>query len=198
MRVVRSTISTVLAKPEPVAAKKAKAEDGDEQARRDQGAGDDRGRVGRRHGQASKAGSVALMARVGDARGIGYRCSISRPGRWRSSSAVCLLGLLFTLPNLFPPGTVARWPGFLPHQQVSLGLDLRGGSYLLLEVDMGAVEKERLNNLVDELRTALIAAKIGYTGLAVDGDHVAFTLRDTAREQRRSRRDRRRSIPTST
>src|ERR1700721_524616 len=93
---------------------------------------------------------------------------------------VCLLGFLFALPNAFAPATLAHWPSFL-RNQVSLGLDLRGGSYLLLEVDMGAVERERLNSVVDELRTELIAAKIGYKDLAASTDHVAVTLLDTAR-----------------
>ncbi len=91
---------------------------------------------------------------------------------------VCFIGILLSIPNLFSPQTVASWPSFLPKKQVSLGLDLRGGSYLLYEVDMAAAEKDQLNNLVDELRTDLIAAKIGYTGLAVDNDQVVFTLRD--------------------
>ena len=93
----------------------------------------------------------------------------------------CLLGVIFALPNAFAPETVARWPSFLPHKQVSLGLDLRGGSHLLLEVDMGAVEKERLAGLVDEIRTQLTGAKIGYTDLHADANHVAFTVRDLDR-----------------
>jgi preprotein translocase subunit SecD len=94
---------------------------------------------------------------------------------------VCALGLAFTLPNLFSAQTVARWPTWLPDKQVALGLDLRGGSYLLYEVDMGAVVKEELTNLVDELRTQLVTAKIGYTGLAVDDDRVALVLSDLNR-----------------
>jgi preprotein translocase subunit SecD len=93
---------------------------------------------------------------------------------------VCFLGLLFALPNAFSPTTIASWPSVLQHQ-VSLGLDLRGGSYLLLQVDMGAVERERLNNVVDELRTQLIAAKIGYKDLAATSDHVGLALLDPAR-----------------
>ncbi len=95
--------------------------------------------------------------------------------------AVCALGLILSIPNLFSAQTVANWPSFLPHRQVSLGLDLRGGSYMLLQVDMSSVEKERLNNLVDDLRSALVAAKIGYTDLGVQGDHVTVTLRDSNR-----------------
>lgn len=63
---------------------------------------------------------------------------------------VCVLGALFCLPNFVP--SPAPW---LPWRQVHLGLDLRGGSYLLLEVDMAAVAKERLENLADAARTAL-------------------------------------------
>src|SRR6185437_6846623 len=95
---------------------------------------------------------------------------------------VFLLGVIFSAINLLSPQTVERWPGWVPKKQVNLGLDLRGGSYLLYEVDMQAAEKDELNNLVDELRTQLVAQKIGYTGLAVDGDHVAFVLREPGRE----------------
>ncbi|HYZ64914.1 MAG TPA: protein translocase subunit SecD, partial [Acetobacteraceae bacterium] len=63
---------------------------------------------------------------------------------------VCVLGVLFCLPNFLPPP--APW---IPWRQVHLGLDLRGGSYLLLEVDMAAVAKERLDSLADVARTAL-------------------------------------------
>ena len=49
--------------------------------------------------------------------------------------AVCLLGLLFALPNFFAKETVASWPSFLPHRQIPLGLDLQGGAHLLLAMD---------------------------------------------------------------
>src|SRR6202167_5236872 len=92
--------------------------------------------------------------------------------------AACALGVIFSAPNLFSADMLASWPDFIPKRQVSLGLDLRGGSHLLLEVDMDSVERERLHGLVDEIRGALLDAKTGYTGLAIDGDHVAFSLRE--------------------
>ncbi len=55
---------------------------------------------------------------------------------------VCLLGLLVSLPNVLP--APAPW---VPWRTVHLGLDLKGGSYLLMEVDMKAVIKERLDSL---------------------------------------------------
>ncbi len=61
----------------------------------------------------------------------------------------CLLGIVFALPNVLPLG------GTLPWNTIHLGLDLRGGSYLLLELDMATVIKERLDGLADGARRAL-------------------------------------------
>jgi len=91
---------------------------------------------------------------------------------------VCALGVLLALPNAFSPETLNRLPGWVPKQQVSLGLDLRGGSHLLLEVDMNTVLRERLDSVVDGLRTELRNAHIAYTGLEAAADHVGVTLTD--------------------
>jgi protein-export membrane protein SecD len=64
---------------------------------------------------------------------------------------------------------------------VALGLDLRGGSYLLLQVDVAAAQRERLNALTDNVRNALRDANIGYTGLEVEGDAITFTIREPDR-----------------
>src|SRR5438876_1608223 len=95
--------------------------------------------------------------------------------------AVCALGVLLSLPNLFSPSFLARLPNFVPHKQVALGLDLRGGSYLLLEVDVAAAQRERLNSIIDNVRNALRDANIGYTGLNVEGDAITFTIREPDR-----------------
>ena len=67
----------------------------------------------------------------------------------------CVLGALLCLPNLLPAPA-----GWLPWRSIHLGLDLRGGSYLLLEVDMNAVIRERLDSLADSARTGLRRAGI--------------------------------------
>jgi preprotein translocase subunit SecD len=84
-------------------------------------------------------------------------------------------GLLFTLPNLVPAGTLPSW---LPNQKLNLGLDLQGGSYLLLEVDTAALKQERLTNLSEDIRTKLQAEQIDFSGLAVVGDAVTVRISD--------------------
>jgi preprotein translocase subunit SecD/SecD/SecF fusion protein len=79
---------------------------------------------------------------------------------------ICGLGILLSLPNLAP--RPAWLPSFVPWTQVHLGLDLRGGSYLLLQIDFSAVEKQDLNALLDQVRQTMRTAGLGYTGLHVD------------------------------
>src|SRR5208283_6178622 len=94
---------------------------------------------------------------------------------------ICALGVLFSLPNLFGPAQLSWLPSSIPHRQVALGLDLRGGSYLLLEVDVAAAQREQLNSIIDNVRNALRDANIGYTGLEVEGDAITFTIREPDR-----------------
>src|SRR5262249_18291080 len=61
-------------------------------------------------------------------------------------------------------------------RRMVLGLDLQGGSYLLLEVDSNYVKKEKLDQVRDDVRRALREAKIGYTGLATKGDAVEVRI----------------------
>jgi protein-export membrane protein SecD len=62
---------------------------------------------------------------------------------------ICALGVLLALPNALPNA------GFGAGRTIRLGLDLRGGSYLLMQLDMSAVIKERLDGLADGARRAL-------------------------------------------
>jgi len=62
------------------------------------------------------------------------------------------IGLLFALPNFFSKNSLNSFPNFFPNQQVNLGLDLQGGSHLLLEVDTDVIINERIDNLTSDLR----------------------------------------------
>lgn len=81
--------------------------------------------------------------------------------------AVCLIGIFFAVPNLVPNKSVlpSWW------QPINLGLDLQGGSNLLLEVKMDEVLKERMNMIEDSVRQTLREHKIRYADLN-SGDAV--------------------------
>ncbi|MCB1480092.1 MAG: protein translocase subunit SecD [Rhodobiaceae bacterium] len=93
--------------------------------------------------------------------------------------AVSLLGILLTLPNFLPGAVVSNLPSAFQRQLV-LGLDLQGGSHLLLAVDSDAVVKERLDSLRDDIRSVLREKRIGYTGLGIQGKGVQVRIRDVA------------------
>jgi SecD/SecF fusion protein len=105
--------------------------------------------------------------------------------RWKITAviAVCILGMLIAAPNLLSRDTLARLPGWVPTRQVNLGLDLRGGSYLLLQIDLNTLTKERLDTVLDSARTALRTAKIPFTSAEIEGNGVHITLRDPSQTQ---------------
>ena len=76
-----------------------------------------------------------------------------------------VFGLVFTLPNLLPMSVTSAVPAWAA-QRLNLGLDLQGGSYLLLEVDTEALRAEQLTNLTEDVRRTLQGLNIGFTGLA--------------------------------
>lgn len=93
---------------------------------------------------------------------------------------ICALGVIFAAPNFLSSKMASQLPSWLPHKQISLGLDLQGGSHLLLEVEVDSVLKERLEALVDTMRTTLRKARIQYGGLGVNGLSASVTIKDQA------------------
>ena len=92
---------------------------------------------------------------------------------------VTLAGLITAAPNLLTKQELAALPSWLQLPQLNLGLDLRGGSHLLLEVDTSSVLRDRLESLVDGAREELRKAHIGYTNLGIVGKNaVGLKLRD--------------------
>ena len=70
-------------------------------------------------------------------------------------SVIIVLGFLVALPNVLPQSALSKIPNWLPHSQVPLGLDLRGGSYLVLEVDEKDLTNGRLQSLQQDSRRVL-------------------------------------------
>jgi len=103
--------------------------------------------------------------------------------RWKIilTITVSVLGVLLALPNFMSQSTLSALPNWLPAQQINLGLDLRGGSHLLLEVEAQAVIAERLDSIRGDVRRVLRQGdNIGYTGLRATDNEVRVRIRDTA------------------
>ncbi|MEW5251159.1 protein translocase subunit SecD [Microbulbifer discodermiae] len=80
--------------------------------------------------------------------------------------AYCLaifLGLLSALPNLLPDSVVGKLPDWYAANTLALGLDLRGGSHLLLEVDTRDLLKSKNEQLAEQIGTALHGAQLDYS-----------------------------------
>jgi preprotein translocase subunit SecD len=100
--------------------------------------------------------------------------------RWKALAIIltALAVCLCAVPNFFPEATVKAWPKWAQRHLV-LGLDLQGGSHILLEVDANSVKKDKLDQVRDDVRRTLRDAKIGYTGLAARTDSVEVRVKDT-------------------
>ncbi len=106
--------------------------------------------------------------------------------RWKQISIwlIFALAVLFSAPNLLPRKALDSWPSWLPKRQLSLGLDLQGGSYMLLQVDTADVIATRLKSMPEEFRTVLREIKgpdgtrVGVSNYDIGAGQVSFLVRD--------------------
>ena len=91
-------------------------------------------------------------------------------------SVILLGGILIALPNVLPDSVRAKMPGWVPHDTLNLGLDLQGGSYILLEVELDQVMKDKLDTTIGDIRHALRKAHIGYRNLLASSDTVSLEI----------------------
>ncbi|HEX6959717.1 MAG TPA: protein translocase subunit SecD [Ferrovibrio sp.] len=106
---------------------------------------------------------------------------------WKTALVVlvALAGLITAAPNLLTKQQLEALPSWMQLPQVNLGLDLRGGSHLLLEVDTSAVLRDRLEAIVEGAREELRKERIGYTNLGISGTNaVGLRLRDPSQADR--------------
>ena len=100
--------------------------------------------------------------------------------RWKAVLIllVTLIGIGYTSLNFLSPQTLSRFPSWLPHNQIVLGLDLQGGVHLLWEVDTASVVENRLKTLRDDVRQTLRDARADF-GTDVAGWARAYGNRRT-------------------
>src|SRR3569833_663384 len=92
---------------------------------------------------------------------------------------IILLGVIFSIPNLFPRDDVEKWPSRMPKTVVSLGLDLQGGSHLLYEADTASLVTDRLDSALNDIRSKLNAGptRVGYLNPGVSDGAVHIKIR---------------------
>jgi preprotein translocase subunit SecD len=105
--------------------------------------------------------------------------------RWKATwivlttLAVCALAI----PNFFAESTVDSWPKWA-QRHIVLGLDLQGGSHILLEVDTNAVRKEKIEALRDDVRRVVRENRLGSpAAVVIRGNSVEFRIRQGADPQ---------------
>jgi len=100
--------------------------------------------------------------------------------RWQTViiALIVLAGALFAAPNLFSEKRLQSFPDWVPNKQINLGLDLQGGSHLLLEVKAEESMTQYLQGVVEEVRRNLRQERIGYRALGITDGAVTFELRD--------------------
>ena len=67
-------------------------------------------------------------------------------------------------------------------KRINLGLDLQGGSYLLLEIDNGPVEIQKLQNATTVIRNYLKEKNVNFTDLRIEGSEIFFSVSEQDNE----------------
>ena len=89
-----------------------------------------------------------------------------------------IIGFIYATPNFISNLRHSDVPNFLPGKTINLGLDLKGGSYLLLKADMDVVFAEKLEFLMSDIRSYLRKAKVGYRRLNITNQRISFQKRN--------------------
>jgi preprotein translocase subunit SecD len=108
--------------------------------------------------------------------------------RWKvwSIVLVLLLGTIFAAPNLMTADVLKGLPSWMPKKQLSLGLDLQGGSYMLLQVDTNEVILTRLEALEETARSELRQTKgpsgdrVSVSNFTPGARELSFVVRNPA------------------
>jgi preprotein translocase subunit SecD len=105
--------------------------------------------------------------------------------KWKATAILltAFVCCLFAVPNFFPEKTVQRWPAWA-QRHIVLGLDLQGGSHILLQVDANDVRRQKLQALQDDVRKLLREARVGLTRAPViRGNSVEVIVRESDVQQ---------------
>lgn len=105
--------------------------------------------------------------------------------RWRiwMLNALILVAFLLAIPSFLPKAMLDQVPSWIPKETINLGLDLAGGSHILLEADRAQLERDRLESLEDSVRNAMRRAepKIDIEAVSREGGKLSFLVSDASK-----------------
>ncbi|HVJ03563.1 MAG TPA: protein translocase subunit SecD, partial [Sphingomonas sp.] len=104
--------------------------------------------------------------------------------RWKVVSITVFLAVMIALsiPSFVPKSVRETWPSWIPTPAINLGLDLAGGSYLLLEGDIRDVAESRIEQMRDQVRAEMRRdPKIEIGDISVQGGKLSFMVRDPSK-----------------
>ena len=105
--------------------------------------------------------------------------------RWKATAILVAAFVVcaFAFPNFFPEQMVRSWPGWA-QRHIVLGLDLQGGSHILLEVDVNAVRKDKIEALREDVRRIVRENRLGSpASVVIRGSVVEFRVREGVDQQ---------------
>jgi preprotein translocase subunit SecD len=102
--------------------------------------------------------------------------------RWKvwGISLICLIGILLAIPSLLPPSVSQNLPGWVNETRINLGLDLAGGSHLLLEAEVAEVAVQRLEAMDEVIRREMRTARIDIREVSTSGGQLSFLVENPA------------------
>jgi preprotein translocase subunit SecD len=95
---------------------------------------------------------------------------------------VCFFSVYLSIPSFHPAILNSSFGSFFPNNKINLGLDLRGGAYILLEVDFNAYDKEQSLKSLEQIRTRLKTNQVDATDFLISGNKLLFTLKDPSQK----------------
>jgi preprotein translocase subunit SecD len=95
---------------------------------------------------------------------------------------IVLTGILFAIPSVLPANMRAQLAQFVPTPTINLGLDLAGGSHILLEADTSQLAQTRLESLEDSVRAAMRRAepRIAIEDVSRANGQLSFIVTDAS------------------
>lgn len=90
--------------------------------------------------------------------------------------------VLAAMPSIFAVSGLP-WPARLIDPKVNLGLDLAGGSHILLEASADQIRRQRLDTMAEDVRNRLRQAKIEIGDISTKDGTVSFMVTDPAKSE---------------